>query len=158
MMKHAIWKWVAAFAVTALCLCQQGPDPWPSAALLEPAELAKVLQSGGGGKAPKVLCVAFPVLYKAKHIAHASFAGPGSKAEGLELLKKAVAGVDRNTEIVLYCGCCPMDHCPNIRPAYKVLADLGYTKVRVLNIPTNTHTDWSSKGYPTEAASDSAPK
>jgi thiosulfate/3-mercaptopyruvate sulfurtransferase len=155
-MKHGIWKWLAATSAAALCLCQQGPDPWPASAFLEPAELAKVLQSSPE-KAPKVICVAFPVLYKAKHISHSSFAGPGSKAEGLEALKKAVAGVDKSTEIVLYCGCCPMDHCPNIRPAYRVLAELGYTKVRVLNIATNTHTDWSSKNYPTESASD-APK
>ena len=148
-------KWLAASAVTALCLCQQVPDPWPTSALFEPAELAKLMAAG---KAPKVICVAFPVLYKAKHITHASFAGPGSKVEGIEQLKKAVAGVDKNTEIVLYCGCCPMDRCPNVRPAYKALADLGYTKVRVLDIPTNTHTDWSSKGYPVEAASDSVPK
>lgn len=140
----------AALLTTGLCLCQQGPDPWAASAFMDPAALASILKSADG-KQPHVICVAFPILYKTKHIVRASFAGPGSKAEGLEALKKAVAGLDKNADIVLYCGCCPMDHCPNLRPAFRVLAELGYKKVRVLNIPTNMATDWSAKGYPTEA-------
>ena len=119
--------------------------------MMDPAALAKILQSPDG-KQPHVICVAFPVLYKAKHIQHAMFAGPGSKGEGIEALKKAVAGLPKDADIVLYCGCCPMDHCPNLRPAFRALADLGYLKVRVLHIPTNTATDWSGKGYPTESS------
>jgi hypothetical protein len=94
--------------------------------------------------------VAFPVLYRQKHIIHADFAGPGSKPEGLEALKTAVASTAKDSEIVLYCGCCPIVRCPNIRPAYKTLKDAGFTKVRVLNIPENFHTDWVAKGYPVE--------
>ena len=140
----------AALLTAGLCVCQQ-TDPWPSAALMDPAALAKILQSPDG-KLPHIICVAFPVLYKTKHIQHATFAGPGSKAEGIEALKKAVAGLPKDSDIVLYCGCCPMDHCPNLRPAFAALRDLGYTKLRALNIPNNTATDWSGKGYPTESA------
>jgi thiosulfate/3-mercaptopyruvate sulfurtransferase len=149
-------RYFAALLTTGLCLCQQSPDPWPATAFLDPAALAATLKSTDA-KQPHVICVAFPVLYRTKHILHASFAGPGSKAEGLEALKKAVAGLAKDADIVLYCGCCPMDRCPNIRPAFKVLADLGYTKVRVLNVPANMHDDWSSKGYPTESSVE-APK
>ena len=143
-------RFFASLLTAGLCLCQQSADPWPASALMDPAALARILKSPDG-KQPQVICVAFPVLYKTRHIQHASFAGPGSKGEGIEALKKAVAGLDKNSDIVLYCGCCPMDRCPNIRPAFKVLAELGYTKVRVLNVPTNMHDDWSSKGYPTES-------
>ena len=148
--------WIANVLTAGLCLCQQAPDPWAASALLEPAALAAILKSPEG-KQPHVLCVAFPVLYRAKHIIHASFAGPGSKPEGIEALKKAVAGLDNNADIVLYCGCCPMDKCPNLRPAFRALTELGYTKVRVLNVPTNMNADWSSKGYPTESSHE-APK
>ena len=151
-------RYFAALLTAGLCLCQQGPDPWPSTAVLDPATLAGILKAGDGKQQPHVICVAFPVLYRAKHIAHSSFAGPGSKAEGIEDLKKAVAGLDKNADIVLYCGCCPMDRCPNIRPAFRVLAELGYTKVKILNVPTNMHDDWTSKGYPTESASEDPPK
>jgi rhodanese-related sulfurtransferase len=126
----------------------KSPDPWTKAELLEPSQLAVVMNSSG--PRPQVFCVAFPVLYRTKHIIHAEFAGPGSKPEGIEALKSAVASVNKDSEIVLYCGCCPMTKCPNIRPAYKALKDAGFTKVRVLNIPNNFHTDWVAKGYPVE--------
>lgn len=145
---------VSTLLTAGLCLCQQGPDPWPATAWMDPAALATILKSPDA-KQPHVICVAFSVLYKTKHIEHATFAGPGSKGEGIEALKQAVAGLDKNADIVLYCGCCPMDHCPNLRPAFRALAALGYSKVRVLNIPTNMHTDWSSKGYPTESSLES---
>jgi hypothetical protein len=46
-----------------------------------------------------------------------------------------------------------MEKCPNIRPAYRALKELGFTRVRVLNIPTNMHTDWYTKNYPSETGS-----
>jgi thiosulfate/3-mercaptopyruvate sulfurtransferase len=137
--------------VATLCLSQEASDPWPAASLLEPAEFAKELQSGN---AATVLCVAFPVLYNSKHIVHAAFAGPTSKPEGLEALKKVAATLPRDADLVIYCGCCPMaDKCPNIRPAYRTLKEMGFTHIRVLDIPTNMQTDWYSKDYPSEAGS-----
>jgi hypothetical protein len=94
--------------------------------------------------------VAFPVLYRQRHIIHAEYAGPANSAEGIELLKKAAAKLQKNEEIVIYCGCCPMADCPNIRPAYSTLAELGFTHVKVLDLATNFHTDWVAKGYPVE--------
>ena len=135
-----------------VCFSQPAPDPWPKSAIVEPAMLATTLQSPLA-KEPVILCVAFPVLYKSKHIRGAIFAGQGSKAEGIEELKKAVADLPKDSDLVLYCGCCPMEKCPNIRPAYRTLKELGFTKVRVLNIPTNMNTDWYTKNYPTEAGS-----
>ncbi len=116
--------------------------------LIEPAALAKLLN--GPEKQPRIFCVTFPVLYRQKHIPHAQFAGPGSKPEGLAALQHAVMRLPRDTDIVIYCGCCPMKDCPNVRPAYRALKQLGFEKVRVLNLPTNFHTDWVAKGYPVE--------
>ena len=139
---------VALFALAALfCFAEETAEPWPSAAVIEPAQLAKILETG---KPPMVISVAFPVLYHAKHIVRAIDAGPGSKPEGIELLKKAVAGMPKDADIVVYCGCCPMVKCPNIRPAYRTLKELGFNHIRVLDIPTNMHTDWYEKNYPSE--------
>ena len=117
--------------------------------LVEPAKLAKTLESTA--KKPAVICVACPVLYRSKHITGAVFAGPGNKPEGIESLKKAVGGMPKDADIVLYCGCCPMERCPNVRPAHQALKDAGFTHVRVLRIETNMAADWYSKGYPSEA-------
>jgi thiosulfate/3-mercaptopyruvate sulfurtransferase len=43
-----------------------------------------------------------------------------------------------------------MDKCPKDRPAYRLLKEFGFTHVRVLDLPTNFHSDWSAKGYPVE--------
>jgi thiosulfate/3-mercaptopyruvate sulfurtransferase len=119
-------------------------DPWTSNDLLQPKDLAANL------KTPLVIHVGFPVLYRSVHITGSQYAGPGSKAEGIELLKQAVAGQPRDREIVLYCGCCPWEKCPNMRPAFAALHELGYTRVKAMVIPENLKVDWIDKGYPTE--------
>jgi hypothetical protein len=70
-------------------------DPWAPGELLRPAELAGAIQSG---KAPIVVSVAFPILYRGKHIVHAINGGPGSKPEGIEALKNAVAKLPRDAD------------------------------------------------------------
>lgn len=125
-------------------------DPWPSDRLMEAAALAGMLRDG---KHVVVIFVGFPVLYRQKHIPHSPMAGPASKPEGVELLKAAVEKIPKNAQIVLYCGCCPMAECPNIRPAYQALTKWGYGGATVLNLPKNFHSDWDAKGYPVELGS-----
>ena len=79
-----------------------------------------------------------------------SFHGTASKEEGLAELKKWLATLPRSANLVIYCGCCPFDRCPNIRPAYTAVHDLGFTHVRVLVLPTSFAADWVEKGYPIE--------
>jgi len=122
-------------------------DPWSAGELLEPDIFAAQLKSNS---VPPILYVGFPVLYKGAHIKGAQLAGPCSKPDGLAALSKLAGQLPRDGELVLYCGCCPLERCPNIRPAYKALRDAGFTKLKVLHIPTNLHTDWTSKGYPVE--------
>ena len=138
-----------------LAFSQEPANPWPESAILNPGDLAKALRSEA--KKPAVICVAFPVLYRSKHITGAVYAGPGNKPEGIADLKKAVVGMAKDSDLVLYCGCCPMTRCPNIRPAYQALKEMGFTRVRVLSIPTNMAADWYQKDYPTEEGSAGGP-
>jgi thiosulfate/3-mercaptopyruvate sulfurtransferase len=137
----------AVFAPLACNLSVEGSasDPWSAEDLVQPETLAKVLASPGGR--PAIICVAFPVLYRQKHITGAKFAGPASKVEGMAALKQLVEPLPHKAAIVLYCGCCPMVRCPNIRPAFQTLKELGYTDARVLNLPSNFRADWEDKGY-----------
>jgi rhodanese-related sulfurtransferase len=121
-------------------------DPWSAQQLIQPEQLAALL--GDARKRPVVISVVFPVLFRQKHIKGAQFAGPTSKAEGISALKQTVSPLSRNKFIVLYCGCCPMAHCPNIRPAFETLMGLAYSNVHVLNLPSNFRADWEDKGYP----------
>lgn len=121
-------------------------DPWNASERIEPAKLAEWLSRGD--RSLHVVCVAFPALYKQRHISGTVFAGPGSKPEGIATLRATLEKLTRSDPVVLYCGCCPMQDCPNIRPAYSTAKDLGFKNLRVLNLPTNFHTDWTAKGYP----------
>jgi thiosulfate/3-mercaptopyruvate sulfurtransferase len=123
-------------------------DPWADSEVVAPDALAKDLNGR------LVIYVGFNVLYRAAHIAGTIYAGPASQPEGIAELKKAVAGEPRDRDIVLYCGCCPMEKCPNIRPAFAMLHEMGFTRVRVLGVPANLKTDWIDKGYPTDKRSE----
>ena len=74
--------------------------------------------------------------------------GAAKDAKNLEALKQYLKKIPKDKEVVLYCGCCPFDKCPNIRPAFKLLIDLGYKNAKLLNIPKNIKIDWIDKGYP----------
>lgn len=140
-------KYTVALVLAAALGGQDTLEPLPKADLMEPAALASALQSD---KAPMVISVAFPVLYRNKHILGAIDAGASSKPEGIAALRKLVGHQSKDAEIVIYCGCCPMTKCPNVRPAHRALKDMGFTRIRVLDIPTNMHTDWYSRNYPSE--------
>ncbi|HKI68540.1 MAG TPA: rhodanese-like domain-containing protein [Verrucomicrobiae bacterium] len=121
--------------------------PWQKNQIIKPETLAKSLSAATGQK-PLVICVGFPVLYQGGHIVGAKFAGPASKSKGIQALKREVKYLPRDKQIVLYCGCCPWNRCPNIRPAFFTMQDLGFTNVKVLSIPENFREDWVGKGFP----------
>lgn len=141
----------ASLSARSMSARESAPDPWPQSALWEPAALAAVLLSPANR--PQIISVTFPVLYRARHIRGAALAGPANKAEGIEALKDLASQLAKTTQLVIYCGCCPMAKCPNIRPAYQALKDLAFTNVRVLNLPTSLHVDWTQKGFPVEPPS-----
>jgi thiosulfate/3-mercaptopyruvate sulfurtransferase len=121
----------------------------PQAQLMQPAELVRLLKASGAEQ-QVVFQVGSFVMFQQAHIPNAGFAGPGSQPNGMILLKKFAAPLKKNQLIVIYCGCCPWNRCPNIGPAYKQLRDLGFTNVKALYIANNFGDDWVAKGYPTE--------
>jgi hypothetical protein len=123
-------------------------DPWTNAQVLLAPELVSELRNAKGGSAPTIIYVGFRTLFEGGHVPNASFHGTASKAEGLAELKKWISTLPRSTDLVIYCGCCPFDRCPNIRPAYTALHEMGFTQLRVLVLPTSFAADWVEKGYP----------
>ncbi len=118
----------------------------PASALIQPQALNQILHENGKAK-PLILQVGFSMMYREAHIAGAQYAGPASQAAGQSLLRKTVEKLNRNTPIVIYCGCCPWGHCPNMWPAYQLLHEMGFTNLKALYLPDNFGTDWVSKGY-----------
>jgi len=97
-----------------------------------------------------------PIIYNVgpvDQIKTAIKVGAVSTDEGFSKFKievAKVAKVAKDKEIVVYCGCCSSQNCPNIRPAIKYLIDNGYKKAKVLDIPTGIKEDWVQKDYPIE--------
>lgn len=157
-----VGRWFLPLSVFALALGANGQTrntkpaqsaklaaEWKDARQISPAELEKRL-SGSKSARPLVLQAGFKVLYDGAHIPGAIFAGPASTAEGLARLKEAVSKIPRDKEVVIYCGCCPWEKCPNVRPAYEALRQMGFTRVAVLLMPQDFAHDWVGEGYPVE--------
>jgi thiosulfate/3-mercaptopyruvate sulfurtransferase len=124
-------------------------DPWTSSQIVQASDLVHELESKSG-KPPAVVYVGFHTLFAGGHIPGATFHGTASTGQGLAELKKWVDALPRTTNLVIYCGCCPLEKCPNIRPAFAALSEMGFTKLRVLALPTSFAADWADKGYPVQ--------
>ncbi len=124
-------------------------DPWNASQMIEPEQLAKAL-SLPQRQRPVVLYVGPLVFYRSGHIPDAKRIGPAAQPAGMQLLKKELEGIPRDKEIFLYCGCCPWEDCPNIRPAFAAAQEMGFSKVKVLHIARNFKLDWLDKGLPTQ--------
>lgn len=128
-------------------------DPWQAGQLITAESLAASLSDGAVEK-PVMLYVGYPVLYQGGHITGSIFAGPGSKPDGLQKLKQEAKGLSRDKPIVLYCGCCPWKDCPNVRPAFRTLEELGFKNIKVLYVAKNLLKDWIARGFPTQKSDD----
>jgi thiosulfate/3-mercaptopyruvate sulfurtransferase len=143
---------VAASALSFLLpgYAQNQSDPWTAGQTVQPADLVKELSDAKS--APIVVYVGFQRLYTAGHIKGAQFHGSGGSAEGLAQLKSWAASLTRSTNIVVYCGCCPLERCPNLRPGFSALHEMGFTKLHALILPTSFAADWVDKGLPYDKA------
>ena len=119
----------------------------PKVDLIQPVELNRLLHARGTQK-PLIVQVGFRMLFAEAHIPGSEYAGPAARPDGLNQLRQRVQRLKRSTFIVIYCGCCPWNHCPNMGPAFHLLQSLGFTHVRALYLPDNFGTDWVNKGYP----------
>jgi thiosulfate/3-mercaptopyruvate sulfurtransferase len=121
---------------------ERGSEPWTEKQLLAPADLAAVI-TNPNAKKPIIFCVGPGALIKGS-----IYTGPAHEKENLEKLKQQLNSLPRDADIVIYCGCCPFEHCPNIRPAFILLNEMKFSNPRLLNLEHNIKTDWVAKGYP----------
>ncbi len=152
-MNLSIKKNYLAFAIPVLALISVSAvlafqaSSIPASGLISPEELVKILQSTQGEK-PLMIQVGSHVLYEQAHIPGSEYIGPASYDSGIQQLHKRVQELPRKKSIVIYCGCCPWSHCPNVKPADDALRAMGFTNVKVLYIPDNFGANWVAKGYP----------
>jgi thiosulfate/3-mercaptopyruvate sulfurtransferase len=136
------------FAVTASVIginvssCQGQTDPWTPQQLLASADLASVLNNPRLPQ-PIVFCIGMDAIIKGS-----IDIGPAMMPVNLNNLKQQLGKLQKNAQIVVYCGCCPFSRCPNVRPAMKLLKEMQFTNYKLLNLPDNVKVDWIDKEYP----------
>ncbi|MFB6457212.1 rhodanese-like domain-containing protein [Chitinophaga sp. Hz27] len=140
-MKNYLLLVVVLFLFQGKLQSQAKQDPWTAAQLIQPETLAKSITDK---KEVVILSVGPGALIKGS-----VDMGPASDEANLDKLKKYVSKLPKSKEIVIYCGCCPFDKCPNIRPAFKALQEMGYKNAKLLNLTKNIKMNWLDKHYPT---------
>lgn len=119
-------------------------EPWKKEQITDPKELATLLQSDSKN-IPAILNVG-PM----GNIKSAIKVGEVASLQGINKLVSVATAIPKNKDVVIYCGCCSYDNCPNIRPAFTKLKELGFKNCKVLNITESLRVDWQAKGYPME--------
>ena len=120
-------------------------DNWTQKDLIEPTALATIIANPKANQ-PKIFNIGV-----VDNIKGAINMGGVSEKENLQKLNNALSKLPKSTFLVVYCGCCPFERCPNIRPAVTLLKTLGFKNGRLLNLPTNLKQNWVDKGYPLAA-------
>lgn len=111
---------VVASAFASQTLTAQKPVNWTSDQLMQPFQLAQMIQNN------KPL----PVIYSigpGAVIPHSVDIGSVKEKENLDEFKNQLSKLPKDAAIVVYCGCCPFDPCPNVRPAVAVLKEMKFT-------------------------------
>lgn len=133
---------VIAFFAFGNSSAEEQTEPWNQKQLLEPAELAKTLND------PDVPNPVILSLGAGGIIESSKEAGETGNAEGLRTFEAEIDQLPKDTDVVIYCGCCPFANCPNVRPAFKLLNEKGFENHKLLNLRDNIKVDWIDKGYP----------
>ncbi|WMJ72333.1 hypothetical protein RCC89_04035 [Cytophagaceae bacterium ABcell3] len=142
MIKTAAFKYIVFCVLFITAAAFTFDKPWKESQLIEPKALADILE-GPKSKHPVILNMGtMPPIKSAQMV------GIGSTTHGMNKLKEVAATLDKKSEVVVYCGCCTMDNCPNVKPAMDYLTAQGFKNAKILNIKTDLNVDWTNKGYP----------
>lgn len=120
----------------------QKEEPWSQNQLLPAADLARIINDPKSNQ-PYIFSVGPGAIIK-----NSIDIGPAENKQNLNKLKQQLSNLPKDANIVIYCGCCPFVHCPNIRPAFTLLNEMKFANQKLLNIEHNIKVDWISKGYP----------
>jgi thiosulfate/3-mercaptopyruvate sulfurtransferase len=147
-MKRRAFLFGTLAATVVGCQRTTAGDDAPLGPLVSTSAIAGRLGDVKSGKLV-VLYVGPDMLFSRGRIPGAKNVGEAGTDEGRRALKEALAALAPGTEAVVYCGCCPVRSCPNVRPAS---AEIRASKANahLLDLPTRFTTDWADKGLPVE--------
>jgi len=130
--------------ISLTAFAQEPANTWKKEQILPTKDLADKIKANAKDL-PLVLNVG-PM----QNIKTAQLVGAVNYEFGMMRLKDKLEGLDKNKDVVFYCGCCSYKTCPNIKPAYDAAIKAGFKKVQILDLPVGIEEDWLKKGYPVE--------
>jgi hypothetical protein len=126
-----------AFILTNL----QAQNPWTNNQLLAPSALNQILKNPNSPKY-YIYSIGFQSIIK-----NSVDIGAGREKENQKKFKQQISKLPKDANIVIYCGCCPFSSCPNVRPIFSILNEMGFKNHKLLNLTQNIKVDWIDKGY-----------
>jgi thiosulfate/3-mercaptopyruvate sulfurtransferase len=132
---------VVICSIILLSFMQQ-KDPWTMDQLLDPAQLVATI-SDRNAVQPVIVSVGPGAV-----IPNSVDVGPAAEKVNREKFEAHLKTLPSDAAIVIYCGCCPFNKCPNVRPAFAILNEMGFKRHKLLNLTQNIKTDWIDHGYP----------
>lgn len=142
-MKYIILLLALIVSANSPLIAQSAKDPWNAHQLIAPQSLAERINTGQVSNT-LILAIGPDAVVKGS-----VNLGPAHEPEHLTQLKNYLKKVPKNKELIIYCGCCPFDRCPNIRPAFQTITGMGFKNVQLLNLAKNIKTNWLDMNYPT---------
>ena len=131
----------AVMILVTLNVHAQNAVNWTEKQLIEPSELANIITN----RSDSVIIISVGPFNTIPGSIHTGMAG---EKEGLKKFREQLNKIGKNSKIVIYCGCCPFEHCPNVRPAIDALKEMNFTNYYLLDLPHNIKINWIDKGYP----------
>ena len=120
----------------------QNNEPWSEDQLMQPSDLASILNE------PIKNNIYIFNIGPSGSIKNSIEIGPTEDKNSIEKLKHEASKLPKYADIVIYCGCCPFDKCPNIRPAFNLLNEMDFINHKLLNISKNLKVNWIDNGFP----------
>jgi len=143
MKKNKMFQGGVSVLLVLACLHSgaQNPENWSKKDLTAPADLAASIRLNKN----------VPILFSigpSAVIPHSIDIGMVKEEKNLAKFQAEIAQLPKSANILIYCGCCPFEHCPDVRPAIALLQKMQFTNYHLLDLPHNIKTDWIAKGYP----------
>lgn len=122
----------------------KGQFPWTDQQLMDPADLAQKINENSIDP-NLILSIGFDNIIKGS-----VEMGPAKDGIYLDNLQKTLEKLSKDSPVVIYCGCCPFDVCPNVIPAFNMMTAMGFKNGKLLNLETSIKADWLDHGYPVD--------
>ena len=139
--RHFSLSFLLLCCLTAVTAFAQ-PNSFTKNQLIDPLELANSLKAN---TANQLLILNMGVERNIKNAVEIGIVSSPSKYKKLQ---EELAKHKKDKQVVIYCGCCKLEDCPNVPLAYSKIRELGFNNVRILNMVTGLNEDWIDKGFP----------